>query len=187
MPDSSQPRAVWTPPPGAPIDNQTFEPYTPTPGLAPASSGQWVAPPAPPKSNKWKKTLLIVGLVVGLPLIGIGACSYWAYDLFTGPTNEANRVVQLVQDQQYDEALSSVDPSCSGGIDEFVEQAKTDHFAEFFFITFELATGGVAESSVQGSIFFEQQGEVETRIELKPDGGDWRVCRIRLGVTGFQD
>lgn len=179
-------RAVWTPPPGAPLNQQSFEPYQATPGLAAASPPAWSAPPAPKKSGNWKKVLLIVSLVIGLPLLGIGACGYWAYDQFTGPMSEANEVVGLIKDTRYDEAIEAIDPNCQGGADEFIEQAKSDPIDEFFFITFELAAGEVTEASVQGTVMFQQQGEVETRIELTPDGGDWRVCKIRLGVT-FED
>ncbi len=100
--------------------------------------------------------------------------------------SEANEVVGLIQDARYEEAIKAMDPSCQGGADKFIEQAKSDPIDEFFFITFELAAGEVAESSVQGTIMFRQQGEMETRIELTPDGRDWRVCKIRLGIT-FED
>lgn len=127
--------------------------------------------------------LLILAIVIGLPIIGIGGCSYWLFGQLKGPMDETNSFMALVQDGAYDDALASSDPSCATSIGGFLDEAKTDNVQEYNFFFSGLTTqNGVTTGSTDGTVTFSQSGSINVRVELTKTGDEWRVCQVLPGV-----
>lgn len=193
VPPPRQPNPTYAPPQQPQQAPPAYAPYQAAPGQGvPAQGfppqgggGGPFQPPAliPPKKSKWKKVLLIIGIVVVLPLAGIGACSFWLFGQLKGPVDETNAFMALVQVGQYDTALASSDQSCGAFVEVFIDEAKSNNVLAYNFFISELNTvNGVTTGSTDGSVTFVNEGAVNVRVELTKSGDDWQVCRVLPGV-----
>lgn len=188
-PPAAPPAVAPTPAPQpglAPPSGQPFASYQSSVGGHQGQPG-WSAPPAP-KKTKWKKILLIVGLVLGLCFAGIGACSYWVYGLVTGPMDAANAYMKPILEGDYDHARTLSDPACAAELEEFLSISEADQLLGYDLLIHEMNSDASGTSgSVQGHLLFADESNVPTRVELNQNGEVWQVCRVRLNVGPEDD
>jgi hypothetical protein len=119
--------------------------------------------------------LLILGLVIGLPLIGIGACTFFLVGAVKGPINESNAMLALLDEGKYQEAYDSFDPACTENFEvedilAIWEGVEIDGY--------DLKNVSVVNSKADVSGTVSVNGGLSNPIsfELNKRGGDWKVC-----------
>lgn len=126
---------------------------------------------------------MILAIVVGLPILGIGGCSYWLFGQLKGPVDETNAFMALLQEGQYDTALASSDQSCGTLVEVFVDEARSNNIVAYNFFISELNTvNGVTTGSADGTVTFTENGAITVRVVLNKTGDDWHVCQVLPGV-----
>ncbi len=119
--------------------------------------------------------MLILGLVIGLPLIGIGACTFFLLGAVTGPVDESNAMLALLDEGKYQEAYDSFDPTCTG--DFGVEDIRAI-WAGVEIDGYNLNDVSVQNSKADVSGTVSVNGGISNPIsfELNKRDGDWKVC-----------
>ncbi len=181
QPPQAPPAAYPSPqaqPPGFPVTPaaQPYQPY-PQQAVPPQGFPQQGSPVNPPKKPKAKKIALILGLVIGLPVLGIGACSAFFYRTFTGPVDEANSFIALLDDKKFDQAINAISSSCRGSLTaaDLSQQWQAVEIDGYRLNGVNIVN---ANATVSGTISVNGEPEDTIEITLVKRDGDWEVCSM---------
>ncbi len=167
-----------TPPPAAgyPPQQQYPQPGQQYPHQAQPYQGTVAQPP---KKSNLKKILLIVGLIVGLPLIGVGACTFLVFSAVKAPVDESNALLALLDEGKYSEAYDAFDSSCAS---DFTAQDIRSVWESVEIDTYDLKSSSVVNSSadVSGTISLDGGAPEPISFTLNKRDGDWKVCSFSL-------
>ncbi len=123
--------------------------------------------------------MLILGLVIGLPLIGIGACTFFLIGAVKGPINESNAMLALLDEGKYQEAYDSFDPACTSS---FTAEDLSSTWTGVEVDGYNLNSVNVVNSNaeVDGTVSLNGGSPEPVHFELNKRDGDWKVCGFTL-------
>ncbi len=124
--------------------------------------------------KKSRRSLWItLGVIFGVLVLGIGACTFWFIGTVTAPVDTSNEFLAAIDRGNYAEAIALSDPSCSQGMSE-ADLAAAFRGAD---ITYNLNNSSITNSNATVAGSFSMTGENVSRIEvyLRNNNG-WGVC-----------
>ena len=123
---------------------------------------------------------ITVATIVGICVLGIGACTVWFVSTVTAPVDEANRFLAEVDEGHYATALAMMTTPCDGS------QITTDVFDQIFGgapIDYNLNSSNVTNNDAVASGSFSSPITSASQIEVYlKDRDGWKVC----GTASFR-